>query len=328
MGNEVRVLITAKDSASSDINKVKQAGFDLGDAMTKASLVGVAGMAAIGVGSIKLAADFQKGISDVGAIAGATKDEMSGLSDTALRIGKDTAYSAGEATAAMKELASGGISVKDIMGGAADAAVNLAAAGGTDLATAANVAASALSVWGLKTSDLNKVVNETAGAANVSKFGVEDMSLAIAQGGGVAAAAGVNYEDFSATIAAVAPAFSSGSDAGTSFKTFLISLANPTDKAATAMKEIGFSAYDAQGNLKSMKDMVQNLHDSLGPLDRTAEGAGGGHHLRHGLDEDRGHAGEDDGRPVRQSFPRRCRTPTPARSPRSGWTTSTASSSR
>lgn len=266
MANEVRVIVKAVDNASGEIDKARKSAENFNKAINLASAAVTGGLIAGFGAAVKTAADFEHGLSQVGAIANASAKDMEGLRSTALRIGKDTAFSASEATKAMEELAAGGVSAKDIMDGAADAAVNLAAAGGTDLATAANVAASALNVWGMSTKDLSRVVNDVAGAANVSKFGVEDMSLAIAQGGGVAAAAGVSFDDFAASIAATSSSFSSGSDAGTSFKTFLTSLANPADKAKTAMEQIGFSAYDASGNLKSMKDIVQNLHDALGPL--------------------------------------------------------------
>lgn len=96
-----------------------------------------------------------------------------------------------------------------------------------------------------------------------SKFGAEDYSLALAQGGGVAKAAGVSFEDFNTTIAAVSNSFASGSDAGTSFKTFIQRLVPQSDKAAEAMEKIGFSAYDSSGKMKSMKDIAQNLQNGI-----------------------------------------------------------------
>lgn len=254
-GSEVTVVIKARDEASKKL-----------DGITKASLGLTAGFAAVGAASIKAAADFEHGLSQVKAVSGATEAEMKGLRAEALAIGKDTKFGAGEATKAMHELAAGGIEAKDILGGAARAAADLAAAGGTDLAQAANTIATSMSVWKLETTQTTDVVNRLAGAANVSRFGVEDMALAIAQGGGVAASAGVDFADFSTTIAATASSFSSGSDAGTSFKTFLIALANPTGKAKEAMEELGLAFYDAQGQLKPMSEIVQELHDKLGPL--------------------------------------------------------------
>lgn len=251
--------------------EAKASGFGRGVA-TGANLAGVAvaglGVAAVAglTASVVAAAGFEKQIDAVGAVAGATEPQMKGLADTALRIGKDTAFSASEAASAMETLAASGVPVEDIMNGAADATVALAAAGGTDLVTAANVASSALSVWGLETSELTDVVNRVAGAANVSKFGVEDMSLAIAQGGGAAAAAGVPMSDFMTVIASGAAYFASGSDAGTSFKTFLMRLAAPSAEAAQLMGELGINAFDASGNMKGMGEIAGDLQSALGPL--------------------------------------------------------------
>lgn len=216
---------------------------------------------------------FQKGLSAVGAISGATKTQMGELSKTALRIGADTSFSAKQAVGAMEELAANGVTTADIIGGAADAAAALAAAGGVDLPFAAATASTAMAAWGLKTSDLAEVVNRLAGAANTSRFGVEDMAGAIAQGAGAAATAGISFADFSTSIAATAASFSSGSDAGTSFKTFVLNLEPATDKAKATMEQLGiFTAeagnafFTSTGQAKPLAEIVQILHDKVGVL--------------------------------------------------------------
>lgn len=83
----------------------------------------------------------------------------------------------------------------------------------------------------------------------------------MSQGGAVARQAGVSFEDFSGALAATASGFQSGSDAGTSMKTFLQSLVPKSAAAAGAMEDIGFSAYDASGNMKSLQDIAQNLQE-------------------------------------------------------------------
>lgn len=261
MANEVRVLITADDRATATIKNVA-GGVLAAEAAMKGLNLAMGGLKS----SVSAAMGFEKAISSVGAVAGATKDQLKGISDTALRIGKDTQFGAREAAGAMEVLAANGITATEIMGGAADAAATLAAAGGTNLAQAADTVSTSMAVWGASTQDLTEYVNRLAGAANVSRFGVEDMSAAIAQGGGVAAASGVGFDDFTTAIAATSKAFASGSDAGTSFKTFLQRLAAPTDEAKEAMKELGINAFDATGQMLPMGQIVQQLHDSLGAL--------------------------------------------------------------
>lgn len=278
MANEVRVLVKADTAkAQGDIEKFNHS---IGGGMASAAKIGAAAVAGIGVAaagglalSVNAAANFEHALDQVGAVANATEEEMKGLSATALRIGKDTAFSATEAAAAMEMLAANGVSVADIMNGAADAAVALAAAGGTDLATAADTASTAMAAWGLQAKDMADVVNRLAGAANVSRFGVEDMSEAIAMGGGAARVSGVEFADFASAIAAIAPNFSSGSDAGTSFKQFLAGLTPETKKAKEAFYELGLTAedgsnrfFDANGNLKSMTEIVGILNTATKDL--------------------------------------------------------------
>lgn len=278
MANEVRVLVKADTkNAQQDIEKF---GNSLGGGLASAAKIGAMAVAGIGVAaagglavSINAAANFEHAIDQVGAVANATNEEMKGLSDTALRIGKDTMFSATEAAGAMEMLAANGVSVADIMNGAADAAVALAAAGGTDLATAADTASTAMAVWSLEAADMADVVNRLAGAANVSRFGVEDMSMAIAMGGGAARVSGVEFGDFASAIAAIAPNFSSGSDAGTSFKQFLAGLTPETKKAQKAFEELGLTAedgsnkfFDANGNLKSMAEITGLLNEATRDL--------------------------------------------------------------
>lgn len=222
--------------------------------------------------AVKTAMDFEKQMSQVGAVSGATAGEMAGLSEAAKRIGKDTSFSASQAATAMGKLAEQGISAKDIMNGAADATVNLAAAGGTDLTTAATAAASAMNIWHMSVKDMPDVVNRLAGAANVSSFGVADMTQAMAAGGIAASTFGVSMADTTTTLAALAKGgFQSGSDAGTSFKTMIMSLAAPVGAGAKEIAALGLNFRDANGQLKPMAGILDELHskiDGLTPAER------------------------------------------------------------
>lgn len=276
----LRAVLEGASGYLSNLNKIEKAEKDLadqgektadkqkkmGEALTKMSLVGVTAFAGLGALAVKFAMDFENQMSQVGAVLQANDEEMKGLAKTAKQLGADTAFSAGDAAKAMHELAAGGRSVAQIMGGEAKAAVDLAAAGNYDLAQSAKTIATTMDIWKDSQLETNDVVNRLAGAANTSRFGVEDMSAAIAQGGGVAAQAGVSFQDFSTVIAATASSFASGSDAGTSFKTFVIGLTGNSEKAKDMIKQLGLEFYDAQGNMKPMSDIVQQLHDKLGPL--------------------------------------------------------------
>ncbi len=193
--------------------------------------------------SIGVAKEFGLTMSGLQAVSQATAGDMNLLSDAAMRIGKDTSFGASDATAAMEMLSANGLQVTEILGGAADATVNLAAATGLKgqggLTTAANVATDAMMVFGIQADEMSKAINGISGVTVASKFDINDYALAMAQGGGVAAAVGVEFEDFNTSIAGISNLFSSGSDAGTSFKVMLQRLVPASNPAEDAMRELG-----------------------------------------------------------------------------------------
>lgn len=236
----------------------------------------LAGIGALGAGfgvATKQGMAFEKIMSGAGAVLQANNETMQRLSALALQIGKDTAFSASEAASAIEMLAKNGLSAEQILGGAANATVALAAATGADLATAADVATDAMAQFGMTTGQLDAAINGIAGVVVSSKFGINDYALALAQAGGVAGKLGVDFEDFNAVIAATSSSFSSGSDAGTSFKTFLQRLPGISGPARDAMAELGILTedgsnqfFDAAGNMKSMAEIAGILQQSLAGL--------------------------------------------------------------
>lgn len=215
------------------------------------------------------AAEFNAQISSIGAVAGATASELGQLKDLALDLGVDPnlKVSAVEAAQAIEMLARNGLKVPQIMGGAAKATVLLANATGADFATAADIGTDAMALFGIEANEMIKAVDGITSVTNNSKFSINDYRLALAQGGGVAATVGVEFDDFNTTIAAIAPLFGSGSDAGTSFKTFLQRMVPSTKPAITAMKELGLMTadgqnafFDASGQMKSMAEVTGILN--------------------------------------------------------------------
>lgn len=222
----------------------------------------VAGGFALAVNS---ASDFEKRLSAIQAVSGATQGEMQSLADKALQLGADTAFSASEAAVAIEELVKAGVTVPDVLNGAADAVVALAAAGEIALPEAATIAANAMNSFNLQAKDMPKVADLIAGAANASAIGVGEFGQSMQQASAVANLAGFSFEDTAIAIAEMGNAGIKGSDAGTSLKSMLMNLQPTTDKAKAAMEDLGLwsektgsAFYDAEGNTKSLKD-IQDL---------------------------------------------------------------------
>lgn len=241
----------------------------IGGAAATAGVGVAAGGAAVAAGfgyAINAAANFEQRMSAVQAVSGATGSEMKSLSDLALRLGADTSFSASEAATAIEELVKAGISVPDVMNGAADATVALAAAGEIELPRAAEIASNAMNQFGLTAKEMPKVADLIAGAANASAIDVGDLGMAMSQAGAVANLAGLSFEDTAIAIAEMGNAGIKGSDAGTSLKTMLSNLQPTTKAQISAMRDLGLitesgsnAFYDAQGNLKGLADIQEIL---------------------------------------------------------------------
>lgn len=227
-----------------------------------------AGLAMVGVAgyAVKMAADFDKQMSEVAAVADSTGKGLDSLRAAAIQAGKVTAYSATEAASAEAELAKAGVSTKDILGGALSGSLNLAAAGQIDLADAATVAAQAMNTFHLKGSDVAHIADVLANGANKSAADISSLSLGMSQAGNVAAAMGISLEDTTAVLSAFADRGIQGSDAGTSLKTMLLRLENPVGQAGTLMNSLGLKTYDASGKFVGMSNFAGQLQKSLGGM--------------------------------------------------------------
>lgn len=227
--------------------------------------VGGLGVAAIG-GMTKTASDFEKQMSAVQAATLASADEMETLREAALEAGAATAFSATEAAQGIEELAKAGVETADILNGGLKGALDLAAAGDIEVAEAAEIAASAMVQFNLAGSDVSHVADLLAAGASKAQGGVSDLGQALNQVGVVASSAGLSVEDVVGTLSAFASAGLMGSDAGTSFKSMLQRLQNPSTKARKVMDELGISLYDSSGHIITMSELAGQLQDSLGGL--------------------------------------------------------------
>lgn len=269
---EVKVGADTRD-ADTKLESVSRALGSTAKAATVAFAAAGVGVAA-GLGmAISSAAGFEQRLSGIGAVSGATAAEMDQMSAKALQLGKDTSFSASEAAAGIEELIKGGVSIPDVMNGAADATLALAAAGGVSLPEAATIAANALAQFNLGGQDMAKVADLIAGAANASAIDVGQFKLSLQAAGAVANTIGFSFDDLATAIALMGKAGIAGSDAGTSLKTMMLSLQPTTDKQVGLMKELGLltasganAFFDASGKVKSFGEVSQILQTSMAHL--------------------------------------------------------------
>ncbi|MDR5654881.1 phage tail tape measure protein [Ruixingdingia sedimenti] len=235
-----------------------------GQALAPASL---AAGAALGF-SVRDAANFEQQVQNVKALyRSASEEQLAALEAMVRERGvNNKSFDAQEIGKAAEILASQDVTLEDVMGGALDAVISAAAGTGADIESAAKLVTQAGNVFGVAAKDLQGVADTASGLLDISKFGVQDLALAMAQGGSVAKTAGLEFEEFAAIIGIMSKSFESGSDAGTSLKTFIQSLTNDTKAAVAARKLLGFDPFDQNGELRDPRELIAALERAKGKL--------------------------------------------------------------
>ena len=144
------------------------------------TLIGIGAAAVAGTAlAVKTFADFDKAMSSVQAATHASEEDMESFREAAVTAGAETAFSAEEAAGAIEELAKAGVASEDILGGGLAGALSLAAAGGLEVADAAEIAASALTQFKLEGKDVEHVADLLAAGAGKAQGSVTDMGEAL-----------------------------------------------------------------------------------------------------------------------------------------------------
>lgn len=223
-------------------------------------------VAAFGVASIKMAADFDEQMSTVQANSGATSAQLGQLREAALQAGASTVYTASESAGAINDLAKAGMSVSDILSGGLTASLNLAAAGQMNVGDAAEYMSQALTMFHLSGKDATSTADALAAGADKAVGNVSDFGDALNNCGVMANSFGMNLQETVGVLGLFAQNGIVGAEAGTQLNSMLMRLAHPAADAESTMKELGISTHDASGKFVGMSNLAGQLHDKLGKL--------------------------------------------------------------
>lgn len=245
----------------SKLGKVASTGLKAATVAISGTSVALGGVA---TAAVKTGSDFEKQMSRVQAISGATGEDFEKLRDQAIQLGADTSFSASSAAEGMENLAAAGFEVNEITE-AMPGLLALAAASGEDLAVSSDIAASAIRGFGLDAEDAAHVADVLAANANKTNSSVSETGEALKYIAPLAQAAGIEFEETAAAIGIMANAGIQGSQAGTTLRAALSRLSKPTSDMQEVMDELGISFYDSEGKMKSLSEQV-------GMLQKATEG--------------------------------------------------------
>lgn len=200
---------------------------------------------AIGTAATTVGNEFEAKMSKVQAIAGATKEELEKLTDTAIELGSKTSFSSSQVAEGMENLASAGFDTNEIIK-SMPGLLDLAASSGTELAAAAEITASAIRGFGLEANTSAHIADVFAEAAARTNAQTEDMGEAMKYVAPVAKTVGLSIEETAAAIGIMSDAGVKGSQAGTTLRGGLTRIVKPTKMVRDAMEELGVEFYNSK----------------------------------------------------------------------------------
>ena len=249
------------------LKKVGEGISSVGKKLTTGLTLPIAGIA---VASTKTAGDFESAMNQVSAISGATGKDLQSLEDLAKDMGATTKFSASESAEALTYMGMAGWKTEDMLSGL-PGVLNLASAGGTDLALTADILTDGLTSMGLTAKDADKFVDIMASTCSNANTNIELMGETLKYVGPVAGSLGIEMVDLSVAIGLMGNAGLKGSNAGTALRAGLTNLVKPTKEMANAMKKYGVELATNKDGSVDLMGTMKNLRSELGELDQTTQ---------------------------------------------------------
>jgi TP901 family phage tail tape measure protein len=256
------------------------AGLGQGQVAAQFAFFGPGGAAAAVLGGgLLVAADaaitLEQSLEILRTTAQASEAELEQAREVAERLGADLrlpGVSADDAALAITELVKAGLSLDDAFSGA-ESTIRLAIAAQVDTGTAARIAASGLTAFGLEGVDAARVADLLAGASIAAQGDIGDMALALQQSAAVADQAGLSIEQLVGLITLLAQQGILGSDAGTSIRTMLLRLVPTTKEASAEMERLGVELDGTRTIGEQLPEVIEQYRRALAllpPIQRQA----------------------------------------------------------
>lgn len=245
--------------------KVNSVATKMGTAVVAGAAVAAAALVGWAAKGVSQAMDLEAQLGEVAVLLHKTTAEVKPLEQEIIKLAMDPklAVNTKEAADAVQELAKQGFTMDQIIQGGARSAVVLANATGTDVVSAANLAKNTIDSFNLSTDDMGRVTQGIAAVVNSTEMSFEDYNAAINQAGSTIISTGISFEDFNTVLAATTDYTKSGGDAGKTFTQIIQKMTSPTDASKKAMKELGLSFTDANGQMLPMPQILKNIENSM-----------------------------------------------------------------
>lgn len=212
----------------------------------------------------EIGTQFESSMSQVAATMGITQAaaEFDQLSEAAKEMGESTKFSASQAADALNYLALAGYDANKSCA-ALPTVLNLAAAGGIELAEASDMVTDSMSALGLSMDELEGFADKMAKTSQKSNTSVAQLGQSILSVGANAQILAGGTTELMTELGILADSGLKSAEAGTALARVIKNLSTPTSAAAAELEALGVKCYDSEGNFRNMQDIFADLQASM-----------------------------------------------------------------
>lgn len=222
-------------------------------------------LVAFGAAAVKTSADFNSSMSNVRALMSASSTDLQGdmtkLTNIAKEMGATTQFSAAEAADALGYMALAGWDANQSCD-ALPGVLNLAAASGMGLAEASDMVTDYLSAFQQEAGQAGHMADVLAKAQATSNTSTQQLGAAFKNCAVNANSFGMDIEQTSAVLGKLADQGLKGGEAGTALNAVIRDMSSKMKDGCIQIGKTKVQITDANGNFKSMADIVRGVSDA------------------------------------------------------------------
>lgn len=197
-------------------------------------------------------------------------DELAMLRKQARELGATTLFTSTQVAEGQAFLGMAGFDPEKIKA-AMPGILDMAKAGGMDIGETADIGSNILTGMNLQADQMAQVADVITAAFTRSNTSISTLGETMKYAAPGAAQFGVDLETTAAMAAKLGDAGIQGSMGGTSIRRMIGRLASPNKSAREALQKLGVTAQDAQGNMRNLPEVLQEIYvksRNMGDIER------------------------------------------------------------
>ena len=281
LATETDKLKKAQEAAAEQAEKMGGSTIDaingMSNALISSGLIeGFKNLAGAYGETLQVSGSFQAEMSQVAATMGTTTGAVSDLSDYAKEMGATTSFTAQQSAEGLNILAMAGLNAQEQISGL-PVVLDLAAAGGMDLAQSAGYITTTVKAFGDSMDNANYYADLMAKGATMANTNVSQLGEALATAGATANGYSQSADSVTLSLLRLAEQGKTGAEAGTMLNAFNKMTASTTDKvnaftdglknaSGSAAQQAKTQLDNMNGAYTIMQSAIEGVQISMGEL--------------------------------------------------------------